>query len=238
MVFAGALALAFPGGEAEGTPSTQIWIPSTDTQPYGTFRLGVDNYTTVFRKQEDGAHESPTIMGVTAGIVERGPIGAEIGIDLKEPTDYPIYLNGKIQVKEDSFSVYFPAIALGVYDFGTQEDETNFNIIYMLAAKTFPVVGRISLGYYVGNESMLKDINGDTENNGVLVSFDRTLAEIDDRLWAAVDYMGGDNVYGALSFGLAWRFAPNISALVGYDIYNDKDLVGEDTITIQFDIDF
>ena len=29
---------------AMATPSTQIWIPSTDVQGYGTFHLGIDNY--------------------------------------------------------------------------------------------------------------------------------------------------------------------------------------------------
>jgi hypothetical protein len=50
--------------------------------------------------------------------------------------------------------------------------------------------------------------------------------------------MGAENSYGALSFGMSWRFAPNISALLGYDIYNDKEVAGENTITVQFDMDF
>ena len=237
-VFAALFTAVALAGAAWATPSTQVWIPSTDTQPFGTVHLGVDNYTTVFKKREDGAWASPTIMGLTVGLADTSNIGAEFGVDLKEPADEPWYFNAKIQIKEDSVFEYFPAIAIGGYDFGTKDKMTNYNIGYLLVAKTIPILGRLSAGYYVGNEDLLKDANGSSENDGFLASFDRTLAEIDDRLWIAVDYMSGNNVYGALSFGLSWRFSPNISALVGYDIYNDTKVAGENTITIQFDIDF
>lgn len=236
--FAALLAVAFTAAPAGATPSTQIWIPSTDTQPFGTFHLGVDNYTTVFTKIEDGGHDQPTTMGLTVGALDTPYLGLEIGADLREPTDDPWYFNAKAQVKEDSVAAYFPAIAIGAYDFGTKDKETNYNILYSLVGKTFPVLGRLSVGYYYGNADLLKDASGEDDNHGILASFDRTLAEIDDRLWVAVDYMGGNNVYGALSFGLSWRFSPNISALLGYDVYNDNDVAGENTVTIQFDIDF
>lgn len=230
------VALAAPGAHA--TPSTQIWIPSTDTQPMGTVHVGVDNYTTVFKKTEDGGHSAPTDFGFTVGVVDTAYIGAEVGLDLREQSDYPMYLNAKLQLKEDSITKYFPAIAFGVYDMGTESGKNDFNIAYLLAAKTLPVIGRITLGYYVGNEDMLKDASGGKENDGFMASFDRTLAEIDDRLWLAIDYMDGNNAYGALSFGLSWRFSNQVSAIVGYDIYNDKDVAGENTVTVQFDIDF
>lgn len=223
---------------AGATPSSQIWIPSTDTQAARTIHLGVDNYNTVFKKTEDGGFSAPTVYGVTAGAVDTAYIGLEVGLDLKEQSDYPIYLNVKLQIKEDSVARFFPAIALGVYDMGTQSDVTDANIAYALFAKTFPVIGRLSAGYYVGDKDLLVDASGQSDNDGVMLSFDRTLAEIDDRLWLAVDYMGAKNSYGALSFGLSWRFAPQISALVGYNIYNDRDVGGENTVTVQFDVDF
>lgn len=222
---------------AMATPSTQIWIPSPDTQPFGTFHFGVDNYTTLFKKKDEGGRSFPTDFGITAGISDTEYIGAEIGFDLKEQSDDPLYINAKFQIKEDSVSRFFPSIAFGAYDYGTQTDVTDFNITYMLVGKTLPVFGRFSAGYYVGNKKLLVDSTGAEDNVGVLASWDRTLAEIDDRLWVAVDYMGGNNVYGALSFGLSWRFSPNISVLVGYDIFNDKEVAGEDTFTLQLDID-
>lgn len=234
-VFISALTLSDP---AAATPSSQIWIPSTDTQAARTVHLGVDNYNTIFKKTDDGGHSAPTTYGLTIGLVDTAYVGLEAGLDLKEQSDYPIYLNVKLQIKEDSVAQYFPAIAFGVYDAGTESDVTNANIAYVLFAKTFPIIGRLSAGYYLGNEDLLLDVSGESDNNGVLISFDRTLAEIDDRLWLAVDYMGAENSYGALSFGMSWRFAPNISALIGYDIYNDKEVAGENTITVQFDMDF
>ena len=225
-VLAVTASLALTSVRAEATPSTQVRIPSTDTQTFGTLHLGVDNYTTMFKKKKDGGADLPTIMGLTLGVADTGYVGAEIGLDLREPTDDPLSFNGKFQIKEDSLFEYFPAIALGGYDFGTKEGPTDYNIGYVLMAKTLPIVGRVSGGYYVGNAALLKNASGNDENNGFLFSFDRTLAEIDDRLWVCVDYMGGENVYGALSFGLSWRFSPNISALIGYAAYNNTDVVG------------
>ncbi|MBF0169883.1 MAG: hypothetical protein HQK87_02135 [Nitrospinae bacterium] len=232
------MATVAAAGAASATPSTQIWIPSTDTQPAGTVHLGVDNYTTLMKKTEDGGWSSPTVYGVTAGVADTPQVGFEAGIDVREHSDFPLSLNAKIQVKEESLMRYFPAVAFGGYDWGTENEKTNFNILYGLIAKTLPVVGRASIGYYTGNDELLKDADGKADNSGVLLSWDRTLAEVDDRLWAAVDYMGGKNAYGALSFGVAWRFSPNIGALVGYDLYNDEKVGGKNTFTVQFDMDF
>ena len=85
---------------------------------------------------------------------------------------------------------------------------------------------------------MLLDENGDKANDGVLLSWDRTLTEISPKLWAAVDYQGGDSALGALSFGLSWAFADNVAVIVGYDIYNNEKVAGKDTVTTQLDINF
>lgn len=62
------------------------------------------------------------------------------------------------------------------------------------------------------------------------------MSKISDRLWLAVDYQGTQSSYGALNLGFAWKFTNNVSAIVGYDIYNNHNLT--DTITFQLDIDF
>ena len=76
------------------------------------------------------------------------------------------------------------------------------------------------------------------DDNGLLVSWDRTMSEISDKLWVAVDYQGGKNAYGATSVGFSWAFAKNVSVIFGYDIWNNKDRAGQNTATVQVDINF
>ncbi len=83
-VFAMAL-LASAGTFAWGTPSTQVWIPSTDVEAYGSFHLGVDVYTTVFTDAADGAQDFPTDFGLTVGVSPSETILLEIREDLLEP---------------------------------------------------------------------------------------------------------------------------------------------------------
>jgi hypothetical protein len=224
------------------TPSTQIWIPSTDIQKFGTFHLGIDNYTTVFRDAEDGAHDFATDFGLTAGVLPFEKLQLEVGVDLFEPTDDPVMFNAKLGIPEEALFTYSPALAVGGFAFGTQTDEekgaTDYNIVYGLAAKTLPMVGRLSAGYYTGNDDLLVDIDGNKENHGLLLSWDRTMSEISDKLWMAVDYQGGKNAFGALGTGAAWSFSDNVSVILGYVFFNDNELVGKDTVTVQVDINF
>ena len=138
-----------------------------------------------------------------------------------------------------------------MYNIGTKSGDarkgdlaTNQDIAYGLVAKTLPVIGRLSAGYFVGNKKVLVkdtlDSNGNFESDekGVLLSWDRTMTEISDKLWVAVDYQGSKSVMGALSFGASWAFAKNVSVLLGYDIYNKKATGGQDTVTLQLDINF
>jgi hypothetical protein len=228
----------FMGGSAHATPSSQIRIPSTDVQPVGTINLGVDNYTTVFKQPKDGGHSLPVDIGATLGVLETSFFHAELGVDLKEATDDPIFFNAKLGMKEDSLGKYFPAIAIGGYDFGTKPDTTAFNIMYLEMAKTMSSVGRFTVGYYAGNDKFLKDVKLKKEKDGFLFSFDRTIAEISEKLWFAVDYMSGNNLYGGVSAGVSWKFSPKINALLGYTTYNERKVAGEDTVTIQFNMDF
>lgn len=219
-------------GVALATPSTQIWIPSTDIQKFGTFHLGIDNYIPA-----EGEGSVPLyVLGLTAGVIPSEVIQAEIGVDYMAglgdtADDTPIYFNAKVATPEGALFGGSPALAVGGYNFGTESDVTNQNIVYGLVAKTLPVVGRFSLGYFTSNEDVIGDDNSD-----ILASWDRTLTEISPKLWAAVDYQGGDSALGALSFGVSWAFAENVSVIAGYDIFNNKDL--NDTFTTQLDINF
>src|SRR5450759_2668496 len=44
IVLSTAMSCAVSAGTAYATPSTQIWIPSTDIQPYKTVHLNIDSY--------------------------------------------------------------------------------------------------------------------------------------------------------------------------------------------------
>ena len=228
-------------GTALATPSTQIWIPSTDIQGFKTLHLGIDNY---IRAREDDGGNRPHVydIGLTTGVLPFEKIQMEAGFDLitngSDADDNPLFFNAKIGSPEGTLFGGSPALAVGGFAFGTEEDVTDYNIVYALAAKTLPFFGRISAGYYVGNEDLLVDANGEKDNDGVLLSWDRTLSEISDKLWAAVDYQGGDNSFGALSFGVSYAFAPNVSVIFGYDFYNENATAGEDTFTTQLDINF
>jgi hypothetical protein len=133
-----------------------------------------------------------------------------------------------------------PAFAVGCYDMGTRAQRTNNNIWYARAAKTVNLgrlnLGRFSAGYFSGNGRLLRDKNGLRDNSGALLAWERTLPELSDKLWLCVDYQATQSSYGALNAGFSWKFTPNVSAIVAYDIYNNCNLT--DTVTFQLDIDF
>lgn len=227
------VALVLFSGIANATPSTQIWIPSTDIQPYKTPHYGFDSY---IGTEGNGI---VTNIGLTVGVLPFEKIQMEAGIDYRDMDgahDSPMLFNAKLGVPEGVLFKGAPALAVGGYDFGTEKDVSDSNIYYGLVAKSFDKIGRLSAGYYVGNDKVLVDINDKKDNTGVLLSWDRTISEVSDKLWAAIDYQGGDNGYGALSFGVAWKFAPNVGVIVGYDIYNESST--KPTATLQLDIDF
>lgn len=241
---------------ASATPSTQIWIPSTDVQPFNVWHLGLDNFV---RASDNGRFTSgqrdPNMIdaGITVGVLPFDTFKAEIGADyLVNGTTYddnPLYFNAKLGVPESALSTNLPGLAVGGYNFGTNSKNgsatrTDQNIVYGVIAKTLPAfatipsLGRFSAGYYAGNGDVLLDKNGGKANTGVLLSWDRTMSEISDKLWMAVDYQGGDNALGGLNFGVAWAFSKNVSVIFGYDLWNEPSLAGSNTFTAQIDINF
>lgn len=241
------LGLVLLAGTAFATPSTQIWIPSTDVQPYMKWHLGFDQY--IKMEKSDGTREANVINnGLTVGVLPFEKVQLEVGIDQRsygvEPStdSTPFYFNAKLGTPEGSLFGGSPALAVGGYDFGTNDYDsltmvgTDYNIVYALAAKTFGALGRVSLGYYQGSDKLLLDKNGVKDETGMLASWDKTVSEISDKLWVAVDYMSGDNGYGALSYGVAWKFAPNVGVILGMDKYNNENY--KSTYTVQVDIDF
>ena len=159
---------------ANATPSTQIWIPSTDIQKYKSLHLNVDSYVSA-QKESSGLWKAPVVMvGPTIGVLPYEKIQAEAGFDLMRSgltsDSYPFYLHAKTGTPEGTVFSGAPALAVGGYNFGLKPAVTNQDIVYGLAAKSFPEVGRLSVGYYSGNKKLLLDENGKKSNTGILLS--------------------------------------------------------------------
>jgi hypothetical protein len=236
------MVITFGVGAILATPSTQIWIPSTDIQGFGVVHLGWDTYIKTASPENLGLYEATiTDGGITVGVLPFKKLGLEVGVDYRDmPSpyrDYPMFVNAKLGTPEDAFFKFMPAFAVGIFDLGFKKNYTDNNILYGLVAKTIWKLGRFSVGGYSGNDKMLvvASEGGKKDNSGVLASWDRTISEISDKLWLAVDYQSGKNSYGALSFGAAYSVAPNASFIVGYDIYSD-DKAYKPTLTVQIDM--
>ena len=219
----------------KATPSTIIWIPSVDFQAYKSFHLGIDNYSFDFKKSKVGSGTAfPTDLGLTVGILPDTVVEAELGFDYFTPQWSPFSLNGKIGLPEGALGSWSPAVAVGIFGIGFQKNVTDFNIIYGMVGKTLPVVGRLEVGYYSGTKNLLVDPStGKSDNSGVLLSWDRTIPEISDNLWLALDYQSGKSTMGAFSYGLAWSFSKNVSVIFARDVFN-ADLPS--ALTLQLDI--
>ena len=244
-LLAAALTLSFAGA-ALATPSGQIWIPSTDAKGFKELNISIDNYVRFSDAADAGTNFYNA--GVTVGVLPFEKFKLEVGVDFltdgnnSVEAQHPIYFNFKGAIVEDAFFKGMPALAAGMYGLGTFDrgatgGSTTANIAYGLVAKTLPVVGRLSVGGYHGAEKEL----GKKYNTGILASWDRTMSEISDKLWFAVDYMSGNNAFGAVSVGASWTFTPNVSVLVGANVYNPGQSTlygGKPTFTTQLDINF
>ncbi|MFZ3072854.1 MAG: hypothetical protein WA162_06400 [Thermodesulfobacteriota bacterium] len=255
----------FYGAEAFATPSTHIWAPSTDVQAYLVPHVTYDVYIPV-KSGDDvvggNTGSRPAVItniGLTVGVLPYEKLQLELGFDhitgfsffsSGDLDDTPIYFNAKLGVPEGALGANMPALAIGSYMLGTNsggearageipEPGTDFNVHYAKVAKTFGSFGRLSAGYYTGNKALLVDENGKEDASGILLCWERTMSEISDKLGVAVDYMGGDNSFGALSYGGSWKFSPKVSVIAAYVDQNNDDLFFiEDWFTLQADIDF
>jgi len=234
---AGLVLFVLSSGQAQATPSTTYWTPMTpDIQSYGVLHFGVDNYFT-------GNDSFPTDMGLTLGVLPFDKVQMEIGIDVLEPSDDPVYFNAKIGTPENTLFEGAPTLQLGIFNAGTNGGETNQNVGYMVIGKTIPWLGRLSIGPYIGNGHVLRDSSGDKENAGFMAAFDRgffpkknAAGEEYNRVVLAADYAYGDNAIGGGGFGVYYFFTKNISLLTGPVWFNDSGINGSWKWTAQLDI--
>lgn len=224
--------VALTSSAALATPSTQIWIPSTDVKGFKEIHVDIDNYTRFSGTTSNGFNPNLYDIGLSAGVLPSENIKLELGVDFlksgyQSDATYgydraPFYFNAKLGTPEDAFGIKgLPAVAIGAYNLGTYDKPekaltTRQNIIYGLVAKTLPVIGRISAGGYYGSERAL----GKGSNSGIMASLDRSMPEISDKLWLAVDYMSGNNANGAVSVGGSWAFSKQVSLIVGAVFFN------------------
>jgi hypothetical protein len=223
--------LIFMSSSVFATASTQIWNPSTDIQALGTVHLGIDNYFMTLWPQ-NGAVSVPVDIGLTYGLLP----GLEVGIDGFYPSSTQYKLNAKYGIAENG---NMPAFAVGGYNFGFDTKGSGFsadeNIAYALVAKTFSL-GRLSAGYYAGNEKVLLSLDGDAANTGYILTWDKALT---DKIWACVDYSTGYSAYGALFYGFSYLFSQNTSIIFGYGTFNGHQNTGDGldpVFTTQLDI--
>ena len=205
------------------TPSSVIWIPSTDIQASDKTHFGIDTYFTLKPMQASestGAFTTPDI-GVTWG-----KENLEFGLDYIAQQNSPVLFNAKYKFlgkKNTDLNM-----VAGVYNVGTSS-AMNQEVKYLLASISTKDGTRFSLGYGIGRTEAL----GENNNQLIMASIDK---QLNDKWWVAVDYQGSTSAQGALNFGFSYNFTPATSILVGYDIYNNKDF--KNTLTIQLDINF
>ncbi len=219
-------AVALASGSAMAIPTAQTWIPSTDAKGFKEVTVNVLSIQRFSNNVDAGP--SYYDAGVTVGVLPLESLKLEVGLDYltsnkqdSTPGDaHPFYFNAKLATPEDLGFKGMPAFAVGAYNLGTYDKpevglSTRQNIVYGLLAKTLPVVGRLSAGGYYGAKRALG-----SDNSGLMVSWDRTISEISDKLWLGVDYMSDNNANGEISAGVSWAFSKQITVLAGIQIFN------------------
>jgi hypothetical protein len=231
-------------GAAHATSSSTIWTPMTlDIQSYGVLHLGVDNYFTAFRKASNGAGDFPTDAGLTVGILPFEKLQMEVGVDLLEPSDYPVSFNAKLGAPEGTLFSGAPALQIGIVNAGTKKGVNDYNVLYGVIGKSFPGVGRFSIGPYTGSSKLLVDGRGKKDNSGFMAGFDRAFLPVKGadgvefkRFVVAADYASGKNTLGGGAIGLYYYFTKDISLLVAPVRFNEEAINGKYKWTIQLDI--
>jgi len=227
-------AVALASGVAMAIPTAQTWIPSPDAKGFGEATFNVISIQRFSSKADAGP--SYYDAGVTFGVLPLEFLKLELGFDYLTTNfqndnfadNHPFYFNAKLATPEDLGIKGMPAFAIGAYNLGIADKgdaigSTRQNIVYGLVGKTFPIVGRISAGGYYGSARALATAGNSAlthNNSGAMVSWDRTISEISDKLWLGVDYMSGNNANGEISFGASWAFSKQITFLAGVQIFN------------------
>jgi hypothetical protein len=230
---------------AMATPSTTYWTPMVmDIQGYKVGHLGIDNYFAV--EQPKGSVDAlSTDVGLTVGVLPFEKIQMEIGIDALYPSINPYSFNAKIGAPEDVLFKYSPALQVGIFGVGTKNKVTNQDVVYGVIGKTIPVLGRVTVGPYIGNKEALNFGGTRTDHTGIMVAFDHGFLPVKDaagseysKVVLAADYASGKNAIGGGGAGLYYYFTKDVSLLTGPVWFNEKAINGTWKWTTQIDINF
>jgi hypothetical protein len=233
-------ALLLSATAARATPSTVVWSPATTyTQPYLVPHVTYDTY---FGERNGFS----TDVGLTMGFVPDNKfIEGEIGFDGFYPMLAPtptgndagkfqtrnaFQFNGKLSLKEGSLSEYAPALSVGIMNAGLTKNLNNFNIAYAVLGKTLGAYGTVGLGAYSGNNKLLVDFKQDgtfkKDETGLLASYTSPKWAVGalglKDISFALDYMSGNNAFGAGAVGAIFNFNDAIDVITGPVLFNNK----------------
>lgn len=223
--------------------TTEYWTPCVeDVQPYMVPKLMIGNYFSVDKSTMNGSTAFPSDLAFEIGILPYNKVQMEVGIDAMYPSADPYMFNTKIGSPENSLFKGSPGFSVGIYDVGTNPSTTGFDIADVVIGKTIPYIGRLHVGYYYGNHAVLVNGNGQPDNQGWMIGYDRTIITISkwwmDSIVLAADYASGSNYIGGGGFGLYFNWTKNISLLTGPVWFNDYKINGPWKWTTQVYINF
>ncbi|MBI5399228.1 hypothetical protein HZB07_01235 [Candidatus Saganbacteria bacterium] len=241
-VFSSLVLLSVLSSLSLATPSTTYWTSCvSDIQPYGVWHLGIDNYFTLNTNATTPAPTAlATDLGLTVGVIPSGPLQAEVGIDILQPSVDPYFLNAKIGVAEGTLFANAPSVGLGIFNIGLNQSTQGQNIVHLVLGKDLGTLGRLhGSPYYSGNFS---NLGLGSDNSGWMVGYDKGFMPVKDatgeynKLVFAADYASGNNALGGGGAGLYYFFSKTISLLTGPVFFNSQALNGSWKWTTQLDI--
>jgi hypothetical protein len=235
-------------GVARATPSTTYWAPST--AGCQAFRVPHVTYDTYFGKGPAaggaGAPNYPIDTGLTTGVLPWSRVQGEVGFDVLLPSPDPFYLNAKLCTPESSLFRGSPALSAGIYNLGTREGVTDFNVLHFMAQKAVGGTGYFAAGIYhgLGSEALFTSSEGKVVRTGGLAGFVSPSIDVNlkglKKVNLTADVQTGRNVLGAGGVGVYLYFTDTISLLTGPVWFFDKALQpgGRNTLwTFQIDVD-
>jgi len=201
------------------TPSTLVYIPSTDIQPKGTLHLGADTYMFL----DGGNSATLTDIGLTYGVTNWFEVGAD-AISGVAGAKNPVWFNAKMLVLKPTKALPL-TVAVGGYNAAVKSKVSNQGMLYGVASYPLPLGIRATAGGYTGQKSGLGE-----ENSGYLLGLDKTLG----KWWYGADFQSGKNAVGAANVGIGYTIDDKTSVILGYDHYNLNALAN--SVNFQVDI--
>lgn len=197
------------------SPSTVVFMPSTDIQYDKTWHLG----QAVFILRDES--RTVTDQALTYGVSPR----IEAGVDAFSPYTKPVVLNAKVLLTEPG--VADVPIAVGIYNVGAANTELDNRVAYIVGSKSTPAGYRISFGAYTANENVVGD-----EHTGAMVGAEYSKGS----WWYGADFISGQNAIGTANVAVCHNFTPTMGVLVGDTRYNCGGI--PDVYSVQFGVNF